>query len=150
MLTKKKLAAIRKRFEDGGADGPLRIQGDHFKDEGQVIDLGWSVLGTSKLGNRETTIQYASHTTFEAATFLVHLPVDMANMLQELERYHLLLAGVVKGDEEAIHHAKHIIGEKVRDLRKPSHCCGAQGFGEPGDVCPGCEERCKEKPCRSK
>ena len=64
---------------------------------------------------------------------------DMANMLQELEHDHLLLAGVIKGDEEAIHHAKHIIGEKVKDQRKPSHCCGAQGFGEPGDVCPGCE-----------
>jgi hypothetical protein len=28
-------------------------------------------------------------------------------------------------------------------LRKVEHVCGATGFGHPGDVCAGCEERTK-------
>ena len=114
MLTKKELSKIRKRFEDGGATEPLRIEGDHLKDEGQVIGLGWHVLGTSKMGDREFTVSYASHTTFDAANFLVHLPIDMANMLDDLEYYHLVLAGVLAGNEEAIETAKFLVAERMK------------------------------------
>jgi hypothetical protein len=117
MLKKKELAKIRARFEAGGADKPLRIEGDHIKDEGQVIGLGWHVLGTGKMGDHEYTISYASHTTFEAATFLVHLPVDMASLLDDLERIHLLLAGVIKGDEEAINYAKEFVCGRIEEER---------------------------------
>ncbi|KKN02314.1 hypothetical protein LCGC14_1119030 [marine sediment metagenome] len=37
--------------------------------------------------------------------------------------------------------ARAAIRAKKKVPRKSLHCCGAQGFGEPGDTCPGCEER---------
>ena len=115
MLTKKELSKIRTRFENGGATNPLRIEGDHLKHEGQVIGLGWSVLGTSKMGDHEYTVSYANGTTFDAANFLVHLPVDMANMLEDLEYYHLVLEGVLAGHAEAIEQAKFLIAHKMED-----------------------------------
>ncbi len=30
------------------------------------------------------------------------------------------------------------------------HVCGLQGFGEPGDVCPRCEENWRNRPKRTK
>ena len=120
MLTKKELAKIRQRFEAGGADKPLRIEGEHIKDEGQVIGLGWHVHGTGKMGGHEYTVSYASHTTFDAATFLVHLPVDMANLLDDLEHHHLVLAGLLANDEEAIEVAKHLVADRVEEEREDS------------------------------
>lgn len=122
MLTKKELAEIRQRFEAGGADKPLRIEGDHLKDEGQVIDLGWSVLSAKghglKFGDgKEASVSYASGTTFDAATFLVHLPVDMANLLDDLEHYHLILAGLLADDKETVRIAKHLVVERVGEER---------------------------------
>ncbi len=120
MLTKKELARIRQRFEAGKADLPLRIEGNHIKDGGQVIGLGWHVHGTGKTGDHEYTVAYASHTTFEAATFLVHLPVDMSNMLDDLEHYHLVLAGLLAGDEEALRIAKRLVVERGEQEKKSS------------------------------
>lgn len=123
MMTKTELAEIRQRFEAAGADKPLRIVGNHVKDEGQVIDLGWDVNGTGKLGDHEYTISYANNTTFEAATFLVHLPLDMGQMLEDLEQYHLILAGILSGDEEAIRIARRLVARALEDdsiIEEPS------------------------------
>jgi len=123
MLKLKEVAEIRKRWEAGKADKPMRIEGDHLKDEGQVIDLGWRVLSAEGHGmpfgddGKEASILYASGTTFEAATFLVHLPVDMANLLDDLERIHLLMAGVIKCNEEAIAHAKEFVFGRIAEER---------------------------------
>lgn len=104
MLTKKELAEIRQRFEAAGADKPLRIEGEHIKVKDGAIDLGWRVLSAEgrglKLQGKEYPVVYADHTTFEAATFLVRLPVDFQQMLADLEYFHLLLAGLLAGDEE--------------------------------------------------
>jgi hypothetical protein len=117
MLNKQELAGIKARFEAGGCDRDLRIEGEHINDDGQAISLGWHVLGDSPgIG----TIAYARHTTFEAATFLVHLPVDMANLLEDADHYHLVLAGVLAGDEAAIQIARELVFERVRQERETS------------------------------
>ncbi len=126
MLTKKNLAKIRQRFEAGGANGPLRLEGDHLKDEGEAISLGWSVRSAAGHGikkpsgeeGEEWPVVYATGTTFDAASFLVHLPVDMANLLDDLEHYHLVLAGLLAGEEEATRVAKRLVIERVGEERE--------------------------------
>ncbi len=132
MLSKKNLAKIRQRFEAGGANGPLRLEGDHLKNEGETISLGWSVYSAAGHGIRkpesgkedqewdgqEWPVVYATGTTFDAASFLVHLPVDMANLLEDLEHYHLVLAGLLAGDEEATRVAKRLVIERVGKERE--------------------------------
>ena len=123
MLKIKDVAEIRQRFEAGKADKPMRIEGEHITEEGGAIDLGWRVLSAEGHGmpfgdGEEASICYASGATFDAATFLVHLPVDMANLLGDLERIHLLVAGLVKGDAEAIEFAKEFVIGRVQEERE--------------------------------
>jgi hypothetical protein len=123
MLNLKEVKKIRKRFEAGKADKPMRIEGDHIKDDDMVLDLGWRVLSAEGHGmpfgdGQEASICYATGATFEAATFLVHLPVDMAHLLDDLERIHLLIAGLIAGDAEAVEVAEDFVLGRVREGRE--------------------------------
>ena len=144
MLSKKELAKIRRRFEEGGADKPLCIEGDHIKDEGQVISLGWNVKSAKGHGmpfgdGQEAAVVYATGTTWDGANFLVHLPVDMGNLLRDAEQFHLLLAGLLAQDEEATRIAKAIVIDRVALEREARTASGpgdgqswtASGPGEP-------------------
>lgn len=115
MLCKKDIKEIKERFTKGGADKPLCIEGDHLNDQGEAISLGWGVRSADghglKLRDKEYHIQYASNTTFEAATFLAHLPVDMANLLSTIEQLYILLEDVLAGNEKAREFAKLIIDD---------------------------------------
>lgn len=105
MITKKRLKEIKDRFITAKAHNPMRMEGEHikFEDDKCPIDCGWNVYSAKGSGiqakdGNEYDVIYASNTTFEAACYLVNLPLDMAELIVEVEKLQILL-GRLAADE---------------------------------------------------
>ena len=113
MLSKKEINEIRERFTQSGMDRPLQIQGEHIKSGDNAVSMGWNVESAKgagiHVGDKEYAVRYASNTTFEAASFLVHLPVDIANLLATIENLYHTVDKLAINDPNARAEAKAVL-----------------------------------------